>query len=135
MVAKKRRIAKKPTEQTPDSWVAAGGVDPEISETQTPQHSDVQTPKHSDAQTSKRSNAQTSKRSNAQTSKRSNAQTSGGVTTEKTAKSKRTDYTRATIYIPKTLHKRMKMAQLTKELEMSEIAEEAITTWLDALDV
>lgn len=111
MVAKKRRIAKKPAEQTPDSWVAAGGVDPEISETQTPKRSDTQTSKHSDIQAS------------------------GDVTIEKTAKSKRADYTRATIYIPKTLHKRMKMVQLTKELELSEIAENAITAWLDTLDV
>ncbi|MFK8184476.1 MAG: hypothetical protein AB8B99_13970 [Phormidesmis sp.] len=98
--------------------MAAGGVDPEISETQT----------------SKRSDAQTSKRSNSQTSKHSDAQTSSSVAVEKTAKSKRADYTRATIYIPKTLHKRMKMAQLTKELELSEIAEQAITAWLDTLD-
>jgi len=127
VVAKKRRIAKKPTEQTPDSWVAAGGVDPEISETQTPQRSDTQTSKHSDIQASKHSDAQKSKHSD--------IQASGDVTIEKTAKSKRADYTRATIYIPKTLHKRMKMAQLTKELELSEIAENAITAWLDTLDV
>ena len=119
MVAKKRRIAKKPAEQTPDSWVAAGGVDPEISETQILKKPDVQT----------------SKRLDVQTFKGSDVQTPSDDATEKTAKSKRADYTRATIYIPKTLHKRMKMAQLTKELELSEIAEKAITAWLDTLDI
>lgn len=105
MVAKKRRIAKKPAEQTPDSWVKAGGVDPELSDTQTSELSDVQTPKRLDVQMSS--------------------------DTQKTAKSKRSDYTRATIYIPKSLHKRMKMAQLAEDMELSEIAEKAITAWLD----
>lgn len=112
MVAKKRRIAKKPVEQTPDGWVKAGGVDPELS----------------DIQTSKSLNVQVSERLDIQTSESLDVQTPN---TEKTAKSKRADYTRATIYIPKTLHKRMKMAQLTEDIEMSEIAEKAISAWLD----
>lgn len=108
MVAKKRRIAKKPTEQTPDSWVKAGGVDPELSDAQVSESSDVQVSKRLDAQMSESQNV---------------------------AKSKRSDYTRATIYIPKSLHKRMKMAQLAGDIELSEIAEKAIAAWLDKEDV
>lgn len=110
MVAKKRRIAKKPTEQSADSWIKAGGVDPELSEMEEVDSLNAQASKHLDAQTSQ-------------------------STTEGLAKSKRADYTRATIYIPKVLHKRMKMAQLTEDMELSEIAEKAITAWLESMDI
>lgn len=138
MVKKRRTIAKKPTEQTADSWVTAGGVDPELKpDTQTSGHSNTQTSKGSDAQTSKskrtskatrksKPDTQTSEHSNIQTSKSSGAQT---------AKSKRPDYIRTTIYIPKALHKRMKMAQLNKDMEQSEIAEVAIEAWLKASNI
>lgn len=47
------------------------------------------------------------------------------------AKSSSQDYTRATIYLTKALHRRLKMAGLEQELDMSDIAEAAIAAWLD----
>lgn len=63
--------------------------------------------------------------------KQSDAQTSKHLPSESLAKSKDPDYARATIYLPKTLHKRLKLAATVSEIEMSDIAEQAITKWLD----
>lgn len=37
MVDKRRRLAKKPTSPSPDSWVQGGGIDPEIQPSPTPE--------------------------------------------------------------------------------------------------
>jgi hypothetical protein len=56
----------------------------------------------------------------------------GSVPQSKTPSSKRTtkstdpDYTRATIYLPKQLHKQIKTAAVIEEREMSDIVAEAI---------
>ena len=47
------------------------------------------------------------------------------------AKSSSRDYTRATIYLTKALHRRLKMTGAEQGLEMSDIAEAAIAAWLD----
>ena len=47
------------------------------------------------------------------------------------AKSSSRDYTRATIYLTKALHRRLKMTGADQGLEMSDIAEAAIAAWLD----
>jgi hypothetical protein len=96
VVAKKRGIAKKPRGQAAADWIAAGGVDPELSNAQTSESLDAQTLKHLPI-----------------------------------AKSKSADYQRSTIYLPKHLHKQLKMAAADREVEMSDIAEQAIADWLD----
>lgn len=78
-----------------------------------PRSQDSQSP---DVQTSERLNAQTPEQPNISTSK---------------AKSSSKDYVRTTVYLTKDLHKRLKMGSLEHELEMSDIAEEAIAQWLD----
>lgn len=106
MVEKKRRIAPKPTSPPPpaaDDWVSSGGTDPEVQKV--------------DSQTSERLNIQTSKHPDVQTSNQ--------------GKSSRADYKRTTVYLPKELHSRLKLASLQKEMEMSDIAEDAIAEWLD----
>ena len=47
------------------------------------------------------------------------------------AKSSSSDYKRTTMYLSQTLHRRLKRASLDREMEMSDIAEAAITAWLD----
>lgn len=95
MVAKKRRIAKKPIEATTTTaaadWVQAGGADPEIS-----------------------------------------APVSAEPQSRSPVKSKSPDFTRCTVYLTKELHKRLKIAGAIEGMEMSDIAETAITQWLDA---
>ena len=67
----------------------------------------------------------------------SNVQTSGNLSGQtfkhfdSRAKSKDPSYQRATVYLPKVLHKRLKAVAVDMELEMSDIAEQAITAWLD----
>lgn len=95
MVAKKRRIASKPSETTTTAtaaadWVQAGGVDPEVA------------PPVPDEPQSK-----------------------------SPVKSKSPEFTRCTIYLTKDLHKRLKIAGAIEGMEMSDIAEAAITKWLD----
>ena len=48
-----------------------------------------------------------------------------------TAKSASSDYTRANLYIPSKLHKRLKIHAAMEEMDMSEIAAEALAEWLD----
>jgi hypothetical protein len=50
---------------------------------------------------------------------------------ETVVKSKSANFTRSTIYLSKTLHKRLKIAAASNDLEMSDIAEIAISAWLD----
>lgn len=52
------------------------------------------------------------------------------------AKSKSSDHTKLTVYITKALHKRLKVGGAHLEMELSDIAEEAINEYLDKhLDV
>ena len=60
----------------------------------------------------------------APTSKHSDVQTSK-------AKSSSKDYVRTTLYLTKALHKKLKMGALEHDLEMSDIAEQAIAQWLE----
>lgn len=53
------------------------------------------------------------------------------IQTSNKSKSSRADYKRTTVYLPQELHKRLKMASLQQDIEMSEIAENAIAEWLD----
>jgi len=62
-----------------------------------------------------------------QTSKRSHVQLD--KPTGK-AKSKSSDHTKLTVYVTKALHKRLKIGAAELELELSDIAEEAISEYL-----
>ena len=73
-------------------------------------------------------NIQTSKYSDAQASKHSDAQTS------KLAKSKDPNYQRSTVYLPKGLHQRLKMAALQDGREISDIVEEMVDEWIKLRD-
>lgn len=46
------------------------------------------------------------------------------------AKRNNPNYLRTTLYLPKTLHKRMKTKGIELEMEISEIAAQAIDAWL-----
>lgn len=46
------------------------------------------------------------------------------------SKGKDPEYQRTTVYLPKTLHRKLKAAALEDEREMSEIIEELIEQWL-----
>lgn len=52
----------------------------------------------------------------------------------KKAKSADPDYVRTTIYLPKTLHKKLKGAAIDRDQEMSEIVEQLVFEWLENLD-
>lgn len=51
-----------------------------------------------------------------------------------TSKAKSVDptYRRATLYLSKNLHKRLKQASLDLDIDMSEIAEQAIAQWIES---
>ncbi len=49
---------------------------------------------------------------------------------KKIAKGQNPDYTRTTIYLPKSLHRQLKAAALEEEREMSEIVTELVEQWL-----
>ena len=59
-----------------------------------------------------------------------NAQTSKHLSAEPLAKSKDPNFVRTTVYLPKPLHKRLKGAAVEAEIEMSDIAEQAINDWM-----
>jgi post-segregation antitoxin (ccd killing protein) len=59
-----------------------------------------------------------------QMSKHSDAQTSK-------AKSSSAGYKRTTVYLTNDLHRRLKVAGLNLGMEMSDIAEQAITEWIE----
>ena len=65
-----------------------------------------------------------SERLNTQASKQPNTSTSK-------AKSSSSDYKRTTVYLTQGLHLRLKRASLDEGMEMSDIAESAISTWLE----
>ncbi len=49
---------------------------------------------------------------------------------ETLAKSKDPKFTRSTLYLSKVLHKRLRLAAVNQDTEMSDIAEAAIADWL-----
>ena len=63
---------------------------------------------------------------------RQQEQTSPPVEPKLTKKSKSTDpdYVRTTVYLPKRLHKQLKLAAADEEREMSEILEGLVEQWL-----
>ena len=82
---------------------------PEVAETTQPEPSlDVQTAEHPDIQAFNQPDISTSK-----------------------AKSSSGDYKRTTVYLTQELHRRLKRASLDEGMEMSDIAESAITAWLE----
>jgi hypothetical protein len=50
---------------------------------------------------------------------------------EKVSKSANPDYFRTTVYLPKSLHKRLKAAAAEDEREISQIIEQLVEGWLD----
>lgn len=52
------------------------------------------------------------------------------ISVESKAKSSSKDYQRTTVYLPRELHKRFKVAALNEGKEMSEVVTELIETWL-----
>jgi hypothetical protein len=65
-------------------------------------------------------------------SARQQEQTPAPVESKLTKKSKSTDpdYVRTTVYLPKRLHKQLKVAAADEEREMSEILEGLVEQWL-----
>jgi len=63
---------------------------------------------------------------------RQQEQTPAPVESKLTKKSKSTDpdYVRTTVYLPKRLHKQLKVAAADEEREMSEILEGLVEQWL-----
>lgn len=53
-------------------------------------------------------------------------------TAKKKAKGSNPDYVRTTLYLPKSLHRRLKAAALAEEQEMSDIVEELVSRWLES---
>lgn len=49
---------------------------------------------------------------------------------KKQAKAKNPEYVRSTFYLPKQLHRQLKMAAIDEDKEMSEIVEELVAQWL-----
>jgi len=47
------------------------------------------------------------------------------------SKSKDPSYQRTTVYLPKELHRRLKVTAMTSDREISEIVETLVTEWLD----
>ena len=92
----------------------------------------IQTSKSSDIQKSS-SRERSIKSSNLKDSKDSKIQTSKSLNTQISVKAKSSDpnYTRATLYLPKKIHKKLKTIAVEEEREMSEIVEELISRWLD----
>jgi len=68
---------------------------------------------------------QTLEFSDVQTSKKSDTQTS---------KSKNPDYQRTTVYLPKSIHKKLKVAALDDDREISDIVESLVADWLRSRD-
>ena len=62
-------------------------------------------------------------------SKHLDVQTSKNLDVQ-TSKSKNPDYMRTTVYLPKALHKRFKVAVMDEDRDMSEIVAELIDEWL-----
>ena len=52
---------------------------------------------------------------------------------KRTTKSTDPDYTRATIYLPKKLHRQIKTAAIVEEREMSDIVAEAINLYFSGI--
>lgn len=88
---------------------------------------DISTPKQPDTETSQHSSTGTSEQLEVEASQHPSAQTSKAKSTSK-------DYQRTTMYLKKKLHKRLQMAAIEHEVDMSDIAEEAIAKYLDGLD-
>ncbi len=95
---------------------AKPAAQPQPPDVQTSEHSDVQEPKTKPSREAKTSNIQTSEHSDAQMSK---------------AKSSSQDFKRTTLYLTQDLHRKLKRASLAHDMEMSDIAEAAITQWLE----
>ena len=87
-------------------------------QTKTSKHLNVQTSEHSESQTSEPLKALMAER----VAKKSNS--------GKIAKSADPNYVRTTFYLPKTLHRKLKIKSLEADQEMSEIVEELIADWL-----
>jgi hypothetical protein len=64
-----------------------------------------------------------------ETSEHPSAQTSGSPNIQ-TSKSKDPDYQRTTVYLPKSLHKRLRAVAFAEEREMSDVIEELVAQWL-----
>ncbi|MEM9772145.1 MAG: plasmid partition protein ParG [Cyanobacteria bacterium P01_D01_bin.73] len=52
------------------------------------------------------------------------------VQMRKLSKSKDPDYQRTTVYLPKELHRRLKVAAMTSDREISDIVESLVEEWL-----
>ncbi|MEM9770007.1 MAG: CopG family transcriptional regulator [Cyanobacteria bacterium P01_D01_bin.73] len=54
------------------------------------------------------------------------------VQTSKLSKSKDPAYQRTTIYLPKTLHRQLKIAAMEGEREISEVVQSLVEEWLES---
>jgi hypothetical protein len=77
-----------------------------VKKTQAPEYLDVETSEHFSAQTSESLSAPT-------------------------PKSKDPDYQRTTVYLPKSLHRKLRAAEIAEDREMSDVIEELVTQWLE----
>lgn len=88
--------------------------------------------KSKNVQTSKNNNKKTNSNLDVETTKESEVKTSDNLNVQTSkAKSANPDYTRTTIYLPKSMHKKLKAIAVEEEREMSQIVEELIEAWLE----
>lgn len=154
-----KRRSPSPNIQTSEHSEADTGqpLSPDSAVQQPAEQTEVQASEHSDIQTSKRLNSETSqspapdsmpqqstqktgsqepKHSDVQMSKRLGVQASEHLDAQasKLAKSKDPTYQRSTIYLPKDLHQRLKLAALQDGSEISEVIETLVADWLESRD-
>ena len=110
------KTAKTPKSKRQTKKKAKANTSPQ--QTKTSKHLNVQTSEHSESQTSEPLKALMAER----VAKKSNS--------GKIAKSADPNYVRTTLYLPKILHRKLKIKSLEADQEMSEIVEELIADWL-----
>jgi molybdopterin-guanine dinucleotide biosynthesis protein A len=64
-----------------------------------------------------------------ETSERFSTQTSENLSAP-TPKSKDPDYQRTTVYLPKSLHRKLRAAAISDDRQMSDVIEEIVAQWL-----
>jgi len=77
------------------------------------------------------SKSKTSKSSDSETAKFSDVETSSSSDSQ-LPKSKDPDYQRTTIYMPKALHRELRIAAITEGLEMSDVICDLVKEWLES---
>lgn len=85
----------------------------------------------SKVKTSKSSDSEPSKHPDVELSKQPSIETSRDLDSQ-LPKSKDPDYQRTTVYLPKALHRELRIAAITEGLEMSDVIEDLVKEWLES---